>query len=267
MTTTNTSKSFFVNVAQFPISLNIQENLSTMLQFTSNTWENEVVLFPEGALSGYDLDPTFLQYINIASLEAALETLQKEVIDRKIHLIFGSCLKIDNEWFNAGLYFSHNASPFVYHKVNLATSERGSFKAGNNLSIFEMNINNNLIKAGMQLCREIRFPEQWQQLARSGAEAFFYLTNAVGDNRIAPVWRSHLISRAAENQRFVIAANNAHKAQKCPSMIIEPTGNVIKEVFNARKEYLRAKVEISEISNWYLNQARTDVVKLVSKAT
>ncbi len=118
----------------------------------------------------------------------------------------------------------------------------------------------------MQLCREIRFPEQWQQLARSGAEVFFYLTNAVGDNRDAPVWRSHLISRAAENQRFVIAANNAHEAQKCPSMIITPSGNVIKEVVSEKKELLRTQVETSEISNWYLNQARIDVVKLVSNA-
>ncbi len=84
----NISKAFFVNVAQFPICLNIQENLSAMLQFTSHTRENEVVLFPEGALSGYDPDSTFLQHVNVASLDAALETLQNEAISRKIHLIF-----------------------------------------------------------------------------------------------------------------------------------------------------------------------------------
>jgi predicted amidohydrolase len=43
------------------------------------------------------------------------------------------------------------------------------------------------------------------------------------------VWRSYRISRAAETQRFVIAANVADRHQHCPTMIITPTGEVLAE--------------------------------------
>ncbi len=108
----------------------------------------------------------------------------------------------------------------------------------------------------MQLCREIRFPEQWQYLARSSAKLLFYLTNAIGDDSVLPVWRSHLISRAAENQRFVIAANNAHAQQKCPTIIINPSGHVLAEIVSDTVETQRIHIQLNQVSNWYLSQSR-----------
>lgn len=261
------ARSISLVVAQFPITLDIWKNFQTMLLVISQVKENELVLFPEGALSGYDIDPNFLNKIEPSVLDQALQKLQEEVARRKIHLVFGSCLLEDGHWVNAGLYFSHNAPPFTYHKVNLATNERGYFQPGNHLPVFTLNVGGCSVIAGMQLCREIRFPEQWQHLARSGAEIFFYLTNAIGDNHVSSVWRSHLVSRAAENQRFVISANNAHKRQKCPTMIIAPSGGIIAEIMSADIEILRKKIDLSNISDWYLNQARTDVVQITSSPT
>ncbi len=246
----------FITTAQFPISLNIKSNLQLMLNIILKIKENEVVLFPEGALSGYDPDPRFLGQIAIDVLKRALEELQTAVSHKKIHLIFGSCLFENGKWINAGLYFSHNAPPFIYHKVNLATNERGHFQAGSTLPTFTLNFGNLKVTAGMQLCREIRFPEQWQYLARSGAKLLFYLTNAIGDDSVLPVWRSHLISRAAENQRFVIAANNAHAQQKCSTIIINPSGYVLAEIVSATVETQRIHIQLNQVSNWYLSQSR-----------
>ena len=251
---------FFITTAQFPISLSIKSNLQTMLNIIAQVGENELVVFPEGALSGYDPDPNFLEQIDLGALEWALGELQTAVSQKKIHLIFGSCLFEHRKWVNAGLYFSHNATPFIYHKINLATNERAHFQAGATLSTFTLNVGKLHVTAGMQLCREIRFPEQWQHLARAGAQILFYLTNAVGDDAVLPVWRSHLISRAAENQRFVIAANNAHIQQKCPTMIINPAGNVLAEVVSDKIATQRTQIQLNQVSNWYLDQARMDVV-------
>lgn len=258
------SRPFSAVVAQFPISLDIGKNLQTILSIISQAKENELVLFPEGALSGYDADPNFLEHIHPSELSEALQKLQDEVNRRKLHLVFGSCLLKNDQWYNAGLYFSHNSHPFIYNKVNLATNERGYFQAGNHLPVFTLNMGGFSITAGMQICREIRFPEQWQHLARSGAEVLFYLTNAIGDSHAASVWRSHLISRAAENQRFVISANNAYEQQKCPTMIIAPSGDVIAEIMSADIEILQKTIDLSKISDWYLDQARTDLVKITS---
>ena len=258
----NNAKSLSVIAVQFPISLDIEQNLQTMLSVIAKIGENVVVVFPEGALSGYASDPVFLENISQQVLENALEKLQNEVNKRRIHLLFGSCIFENKKWYNAGLYFSYNAHPFIYRKVNLATSERGHFDAGNHLSVFSIKMDKFSITAGMQLCREIRFPEQWQYLARSGAEIFFYLTNATGNDSAISVWRSHLVSRAAENQRFVISANNAQAKQMCPTMIIAPSGDALSEIISPEIKILREKIDLSKISNWYLDQARTDVVQI-----
>jgi predicted amidohydrolase len=128
--------------------------------------------------------------------------------------------------------------------------------------VLEIVIGGQAVGVGIQLCREIRFPVQWRYLARGGAEVFAYLTNAVGDESgmQAGVWRSHLVSRAAENQRYVLAANNAGEGQKCPSMIVAPDGRVLWEVISTCVEMNRREIELSEVADWYLSQARDDVV-------
>lgn len=74
------------------------------------------------------------------------------------------------------------------------------------------------------------------------------------------MWRSHLISRAAENQRFVLSANIAQPEQKCPSMIIAPSGQVIWEVLSSKLDMMHCTLDIGEVSDWYLNQSREDIV-------
>jgi predicted amidohydrolase len=247
-------------VAQFPVKLDIQQNLDVMLSILSQAEPGTLVILPEGALSGYAENPSFLDKINQTMLAIALQKLREATIRSQVHLIFGSCLFEDGKWYNAGLYYGPQQEQFVYRKINLAISERTAFAAGTQLSIVDLDVNGRTIKVGIQLCREIRFPEQWQYLARAGAEVFVYLTNAIGDVTQAQVWRSHLISRAAENQRFVLCANNAHTAQKCPSMIVTPEGKVVWEMSSPTCEVGRYKVDVSTVSNWYLSQARLDLI-------
>ena len=167
-----------------------------------------------------------------------------------------------NAWYNMGVFINFQGEMCRYKKINLATSERGHFSAGSELPVYELNNQNITCRFGIQLCREIRYPEQWKYLAKKGIMFFVYLTNAVGDIKQAPVWRSHLISRAAENQRFVLCANNAHEAQKCPSMLVSPTGEVLWEVLSGAKEIHRHEINLNEISNWYVDQSREDVVAI-----
>jgi predicted amidohydrolase len=256
----NKMSHFSALVAQFPITLDIQHNLDVMLSILAQVEPDTLVILPEGALSGYAEDPEFLSEINPQLLAIALRKLQQFASQSHLHLIFGSCLLEHGKWYNAGIYYGPRQEQFVYRKVNLAMSERAVFTAGAQLSLLKLDINGRILKLGVQLCREIRFPEQWQFLARQGAEMFVYLTNAVGDATQAPIWRSHLISRAAENQRFVLCANNAHVAQKCPSMIVTPTGSVAWEVYSPECEVQRYTVDVSAISDWYLSQSRLDLL-------
>src|SRR5216683_282738 len=116
------------------------------------------------------------------------------------------------------------------------------------------------LQAGVQLCREIRFPEQWHCLARQGAQVLIYLTYAANPAEPPGVWRAHLISRAAETQRFVLAANVAGPGQHCPSMIVSPRGEVVAEAAPGTTATLRAALDLGRTRDAYLSQQRGDVV-------
>ncbi|MGY0371976.1 carbon-nitrogen hydrolase family protein [Clostridium sp. JNZ J1-5] len=251
-----------VLVGQFPIKHDINENLKSIFSILEHSEEDDLVVLPEGALSGYSDDISFLENIDIHKLERAMEELKKEVLYRKIHLIYGTCIFENNNWFNAGICYSHTSGEFRYRKINLAMHERGYFHHGNELPICKLSIDGKTVHLGIQLCREIRFPEQWRWLALNGAQVFIYLTNAVNGSDVS-VWRSHLVSRAAENIRFVISSNNANKNQHCPTMLISPSGEIIEEIISEKTNIFKRKIDLDNISDWYINQCRNDVIKLM----
>lgn len=251
-------------IAQFPVSPSIQRNLEIIDSVLEQTHAGDLVLFPEGSISGYSPDASFLKQIDHAELAKAMEHLQVEARKREINVWAGACVNLDNRWFNAAYGFSPDGKIHVYHKINLANRERGIFSTGNSLPIFELNILDETIVIGVQICRELRFPEQWAWLARCGAQIILHLNNATGNSSYQPVWRSHLVSRAAETQRFVLSANNAAMEQVSPTIAIDPDGHIIGEVVSAKLDVLRAELDLSKVSNLYLDQSRTDVVAIKS---
>lgn len=251
-----------VAVAQFPIVLDIAQNMAQIRRIIEEVQRDELVVLPEGAISGYAENIEFLAHIDKGHLAEALSELEMHVQRRGIHLVVGSCLYEDEGWWNAGLYLSPQGKCFTYRKVNLAMHERGHMRAGAELPVFELQFAEGNAIIGLQLCREIRFPEQWRVLAHHGAQVFIYLTNAINAQKQLAVWRSHLVSRAAENQRFLLSANTAHAMQNCPTMIIAPDGSVLQEVVSEQRTILRATIDLAMVSQWYLDQCRNDVVAL-----
>lgn len=75
------SRLISVLVAQFPISLDISANLQGIRTILSQAQPHDLVVLPEGALSGYSEDHAFLQGIDLAVLEASLRVLRDEVCD------------------------------------------------------------------------------------------------------------------------------------------------------------------------------------------
>lgn len=112
----------------------------------------------------------------------------------------------------------------------------------------------------MQLCRDLRFPGQWEHLARRGAQVILHLNHARGAPYARRVWSSELISRAVSNQRWVVSPNTASVDQNCPSMVVAPDGEVIAEVLSDETRAVRLELDLSQVSDWYLSQARTDLL-------
>lgn len=252
-----------VMIAQVSAVGNVDTNLSTVRDVLDQAYPGDVVVLPEGMLSGYDEDLTPLDALDPAAVDRAVAQVARLAADKQVHIFCGSLLPRSGGWCNAGLFFPADGDRHqVYRKINLAMNERNRLLPGDHLPTIRVPLLDGTATAGMQLCREIRFPEQWQYLAASGAQLFVYLTNAANGREPEGVWRSHLISRAAENQRFLVSANISHRDQHCPSMVVSPRGEVLGELPAGRDGILRHAFDLDEAGNWYLGQRRQDVLSL-----
>jgi len=249
-------------LAQFPVTLSIQENLKNILLMLEDAQPGDIVVFPEGAVSGYAHDLGFLKDINKDELSAAFDQLRRQSQARGIYLWVGSLLPDGEQWFNAALGFTPGGGAYQYRKINLATHERGVLSPGADLPVFELETPGGSVNVGVQICREIRFPEQWGWLARQGAQVFLHLNNAVNEDLYLPVWRSHLVSHAASNQRYVVSVNNAGATQGCPTMVVSPQGLVMAEIVSDKSQSARVELDLTQVSDWYLRQSRQDLVNL-----
>jgi omega-amidase len=250
-----------VVVAQIPVCWSVPRNVETVTAVIAEADAGDLLVLPEGALSGYDGELSGLADLDTGQLRLARRAVAGAASRAKVHVVCGTLLYEDRQWWNTAIYFSPHGQ-VLYRKVNLATHERGRLAAGSALPTIPMALPSGGLRAGIQLCREIRFPEQWSCLARQGAQVLIYLTYAANPAQPAGVWRAHLVSRAAETQRFVVAANVADPKQHCPSMIISPRGEVLAEAPAGAVTMLRHRIDVSEVRDDYLAQQRGDVVKM-----
>jgi predicted amidohydrolase len=251
-----------VLLAQVPIGWNVAENVATVRSVLEQANAEDLVVVPEGMLSGYDDELSGLSVLDPRALTDAIDAVTAMVRERNVHLFCGTLLFDNGTWSNAALYFSPDGELRIYRKVNLATHERSTLVAGSSLPIFNLLFDGRSLNVSPQLCRELRFPDQWHYPAREGAQLFIYLANAANQRESMDVWRSHLISRAAETQRFVIASNVAHPDRHCPTMVVAPSGDVIAEAYGPEPTVIRATLDVDAVSDWYVDQQRSDVVRI-----
>ncbi len=246
-------------VGQFPVRHSVAANLDEIERILSQTQAGDLVVLPEGALSGYSDDLSFLDSLDPSEVSTALDTLAVQSARREVHIWLGACQREGGKWRNTGVGLTPYGERHTYRKVNLATHERGVFEPGDELPVFDLRIGGDTVRIGVQLCRDLRYPEQWALMARRGAQVILHLNNAKGVPTARRVWSSQLISRAVDTQRWVVSANTAALDQNCPSMVVAPDGEVLAEIISDATKTVRLELDLDRVSDWYLSQARTDL--------
>ncbi|MEQ1492568.1 MAG: carbon-nitrogen hydrolase family protein, partial [Terricaulis sp.] len=151
---------------QFHISMDVSRNLETLERLLDPLPPHALAVAPEGTLSGYLPEPGFVERIDVERTAQAIAAVEARCRRKKIHVIAGACIKDDDgAWRNSSLYFGPNGERARYDKINLAQSERGTFVAGGALPVFDVTVAGLPLRLGIQMCREIRYPEQWRALA------------------------------------------------------------------------------------------------------
>ncbi|HVX45030.1 MAG TPA: carbon-nitrogen hydrolase family protein [Mycobacteriales bacterium] len=251
-----------VVVGQIPICWSVQRNVEVVTEAVRRTDPGSLLVLPEAALSGYDDELSGLAGLDPERIGWACEQVAAAATAADVIVVCGTLLPEDGHWWNAGICFRPGRPPWIYRKVNLAMHERGRLNAGSALPTVPLQLPAGEVIVGIQLCREIRFPEQWHHLARQGAQLLIYLTYAANPAEPPGVWRAHLISRAAETQRFLVAANVAHPDQHCPSLIVSPRGEVLGEAAPGQAARLECSLDLTAVRDHYLDQQRGDVVRI-----
>lgn len=255
-----------VAAVQCPVRMDVDSNLRDLEAAVATLAPQTLVVAPEGLLSGYLPEPGFIARLDDAVTARAVEHAGVLAMRAQVHLVVGGCVRIDGTWRNSSFYFGPDGRSWRYDKINLARSERGDFTPGDSLPVFDFDVNGAQVRLGVQMCREIRYPEQWRWLALQGAQIVAYVNNAVGSADGCKLWRSHVISRAGETQRFVVGANNAAPDQTCTTLVVGPSGRVLAEAPVGEVATATAEIELSEVSDWVISQARDDVVTVAGAA-
>jgi hypothetical protein len=58
--------------------------------------------------------------------------------------------------------------------------------------------------------------------------------------------------------------NNAAAEQVSPAIAIDPDGHIISEIVSPNLDVLRTELDLSKVSNLYLDQSRVDIVAIKS---
>lgn len=189
----------------------------------------DVIVLPELWTTGYDLT----RLDEIADLEAknTIAFLQSIAKKYHVHLVGGSIAKKTSEGVYNTMLLINNKGEFVkdYDKLHLfqLMDEHHYLKPGQKDGLFTFD---NKLCASF-ICYDIRFPEWIRIHTAKGAEVLF--VSAEWPKPRLDHWRALLISRAIENQAYVVAVNRAgsdpNNVFAGHSLIVDPWGKIISE--------------------------------------
>src|SRR4051812_14933682 len=120
-------------VAQVPAVWDVEANLRTVRGVVAEAQAGDVVVLPEGMLTGYGEDLTPLDGLEPATVFHAVAQVARLAEREQVHIFCGALLPADGGWSNAALFFPAQGACQVYQKINLATNERGRLRPGSRL--------------------------------------------------------------------------------------------------------------------------------------
>lgn len=191
--------------------------------------EADVIVLPELWTTGYDLE--MLDQIGDPDGERTIEFISSLASTYHVNIIAGSvAVRKGKKVYNTMLVFDREGEVVKeYSKVHLfrLMNEEKYLTSGNEDGHFTID---DIPVAGF-ICYDIRFPEWIRKHALEGAKVLF--VPAEWPKPRTEHWRNLLITRAIENQCYVVACNRIGKDPNNEfgghSIIIDPWGEIVAE--------------------------------------
>jgi predicted amidohydrolase len=204
------------------------QKIDTAARDASDTGSH-LLLLPELCLHGYNyrdfprMTEWFLPEVN-AAIQAICDRWQVNISGTFIE-------KEGNSFYNTFALFSANSIESMrYRKTHLFNQlgEGDFFTPGDGFAL----LGTDPLPIAAAICYDIRFPEQFRKLTDLGCQLF--LISAEWPAARVDHWRALLISRAIENQAYVVAVNCCGKVFNTEfagnSIAIDPWGTILGEL-------------------------------------
>lgn len=201
-----------------------------------------IIVLPELWTTGYDL--TRLDEIADHDGERTKTFLSNLAKKYNVHFVGGSIAKKSKDSVTNTMYIVDNRGKFIheYSKLHLfkLMDEHHFLVSGTEKGLFEIG---GLKSAGV-ICYDIRFPEWIRAHTTKGAEVLFVV--AEWPMPRLHHWKTLLLSRAIENQCYVVACNRAGSDPNNEfaghSLIIDPWGEIVAEA-NEKAGIISAEID------------------------
>jgi len=207
------------------------DSRSRVLSKLSSAAPRSMVILPElWPLQAFNLPSRDSILDNQKEFQDLDESLFRNSIEKYVYVSAGSFPVFSNgQVFNANiLYDGVNRQRFVYKKRNLFRHELNVFNRGTNA--YQVNLEE--FRVSGLICYDLRFPEMFRSPDNIASDLF--IVHAAWPLSRIKQWRSLLISRAIENQAFVIGCNGVGEQDGLSlggnSLAISPRGDIMCEL-------------------------------------
>jgi len=191
----------------------------------------KLICFPECYLQGYLLEPQHAYAHGIALNSASFASILKRLESLDLTLVFGMIEAQGNAFFNTAVVVSKGVLMGAYRKAHLMRAEAKFFSPGVESPIFDLEG----IQFGLNICKDLNFPECAKQVAAQGAQLLVCPCNNMLKPDAAREWKDNHNAirslRCTESKLWLLSSDVTGTREGYiaygPTAIISPDGHVM----------------------------------------
>jgi predicted amidohydrolase len=253
------SRTLRIAAVQLKFRPTVAENLEIIRSFIAkaNRTGCDAVLFPECAVTGYNID---FHSIKKREIQSALEIIGDAARTSRCHVLIGSPTFARERRFNSLLVFDRSGRvTFRYSKIHLTARDAQFFEPGNSVAFFHLD----RVPCTTIICHERRYPELVRLPVMLGAQIVFHPNAGLDKLAVSKTkrgGRDGIATRAFENQIFYVFANSVGPQgndlwSAGDSKIIAPDSRVLALANNRDEMMIHAELNLAEAGRKYAQEA------------
>ena len=259
ITTAGEAATLKVAAVQMRSTRSLAENLSRVTNSIRECAAKgaRVVVFPECALTGYNVDfPRFTR----DDIETSLRAVADAAKTHRCNVLVGSPTVARGRWFNSLVVFDRRGREvFRYHKIHLTPRDAEIFTPGNSVAFFHLD----RVPCTAILCHERRYPELVRLPVMLGAQIIFHPNAGLDSLAVSKTkrrGRDGIAVRAFENQVFYVFANSVGPQgdglwSAGDSKIVAPDSRVLALANNRDEMLIHARVQLAHAGRKYARES------------